>query len=210
MTIFVSFVVLILSIIVHEIAHGYAADSLGDPTARLAGRLTLNPIPHIDIMGSVVIPAILVFTGSSVLFGWAKPVPYNPFNLKNHRWGETFVAVAGSAVNLFIALIFGLLIQFGAGVLSPSSLQIAGMITFINLFLGLFNLIPFPPLDGFTVLRTILPWHLATTLSRFEQQMHSTGPLFLILFLFLFVSVLSGPFFALVMWIFKLITGTIL
>ncbi|MEK7086275.1 MAG: site-2 protease family protein, partial [Patescibacteria group bacterium] len=78
MTIILSIIILIISIIAHEVAHGYAADSLGDPTARLAGRLTLNPIPHIDLMGSVIIPALLVFPGSSILFGWAKPVPYNP------------------------------------------------------------------------------------------------------------------------------------
>src|SRR3989344_5105606 len=87
-------VVLILSIIAHEVAHGYAANSLGDPTARLQGRLTLNPIPHIDLMGSIVIPALLIFTGSPMLFGWAKPVPYNPYNLKNQRWGEALVAIA--------------------------------------------------------------------------------------------------------------------
>ena len=74
-------IVLILSVIVHEVAHGYAANSLGDPTARLAGRLTLNPIPHIDMMGSIIIPILLVLTGSPILFGWAKPVPYNPYNL---------------------------------------------------------------------------------------------------------------------------------
>lgn len=202
-----SFAVLILSIIVHEVAHGYAADSLGDPTARLSGRLTLNPIPHIDLMGSIIIPGILVLSGSSVLFGWAKPVPYNPYNLRNSRWGESLVAIAGSAVNLFMALVFGLIIHFGASSLPASALSVAATITFVNLFLGIFNLLPFPPLDGFTFLRTLLPWHLASSLSRFEQQIQSTGPLFLIFFLFLFSSVLAGPFFRLVAWLFALITG---
>ena len=109
---FLSLVVLILSIIVHEVAHGYAANSLGDPTARLAYRLTLNPLPHIDLMGSVIIPALLTFTGSPIMFGWAKPVPYNPYNLKNQRFGETFVAVAGSATNILLAIIFGLIVRF--------------------------------------------------------------------------------------------------
>ncbi len=99
-------VVLIFSVILHEVAHGYAANALGDPTARLAGRLTLNPIPHIDIVGSVLIPAFLVFTHAGILFGWAKPVPYNPFNLKHRRWGETLVAFAGPGTNLFIAVVF--------------------------------------------------------------------------------------------------------
>ena len=103
-SIILSLVVLILSIIAHEVAHGYAADALGDPTARLAGRLTLNPLPHIDLMGSVIIPALLISTGSPILFGWAKPVPYNPYNLKNKRWGEALVAVAGSATNLLLAI----------------------------------------------------------------------------------------------------------
>lgn len=207
MAILLSFLILILSIILHEVAHGYAADSLGDPTARLAGRLTLNPLPHIDLMGSVAIPALLVLSGSSVLFGWAKPVPYNPYNLKNKRWGESLVAVAGSATNLLIALVFGLIIRFGAGVLPESAITVAATIAFVNLFLGLFNLIPFPPLDGFTVLRTILPWHLGTSLEKFEARIHSTGPLFLILFLFVFATVLAGPFFSVVTGLFGLITG---
>ena len=105
---------LILSIIVHELAHGYAADSLGDPTARHAGRLTLNPLPHIDILGSLLLPALLIFTHSPLLFGWAKPVPYNPYNLRNRRFGEAFVAIAGSATNIALAILFGLLVRYGA------------------------------------------------------------------------------------------------
>src|SRR6185437_7605397 len=87
--------ILIVSIVIHEVAHGYAANALGDPTARLSGRLTLNPIKHIDLVGSILVPAFLVLTGAGILFGWAKPVPYNPFNLKNQRWGEAIVAAAG-------------------------------------------------------------------------------------------------------------------
>lgn len=205
--IFLSFVILIFSIIVHEIAHGYAADSLGDPTARLSGRLTLNPIPHIDLMGSIVVPAVLILSGSSVLFGWAKPVPYNPYNLKNRRWGEAFVAAAGAAVNIFIAILFGLMIRYGGATLPAPALELASTITFVNLFLGLFNLIPFPPLDGFTVLRSILPWHLGFSLSRLADRLQSSGPLFLILFLFVFSSLVAGPFFHMVSALFGLITG---
>lgn len=206
MVILLSFIVLILSIIVHEVAHGYAADSLGDPTARLAGRLTLNPIPHIDIMGSIVLPALLIFSGSSMLFGWAKPVPYNPYNLKNHRWGEAIVAVAGSATNILLAIIFGLIVRFGVG-LPETALSLAATIAFVNLFLGLFNLIPFPPLDGFTVLRSVLPWHAATELIRLENRIRSMGIFFLVLFLIVFSFVLVGPFLNLVLWFFGLITG---
>ena len=203
-----SFVVLILSIIAHEVAHGYAADSLGDPTARLAGRLTLNPIVHIDLMGSIIIPALLVFTQSPIFFGWAKPVPYNPYNLKNQRWGEA-VAVAGSATNILLAVIFGCIVRFGGALgLDATSLSLATDITFINLFLGLFNLIPFPPLDGFTALRAALPWHLSAGMRRFEQRVRMMGAFSLILFLFIFVYIFAGPFFNFVAWIFGLITGS--
>ena len=207
MTAILSFIVLIISIIAHEVAHGYAADSLGDPTPRLAGRLTLNPLSHIDPMGSIVIPALLMLSGSSLLFGWAKPVPYNPYNLSNKRWGEAFVAIAGSATNLLLAVVFGLLVRYGAPALSPAALSLAATIAFVNLFLGLFNLIPFPPLDGFPALRAALPWHLATGLNRLERQMRDMGALSLILFLFFFSLLFSGPFFSLVIWVFSLITG---
>ena len=203
----ISFIILIFSIILHEVAHGYAADSLGDPTARLSGRLTLNPLPHIDPIGSIVIPALLTFTNSSILFGWAKPVPYNPYNLKNRRWGETFVALAGSATNLFLAVLFGLIVRFGSASLPETAIEIAVAITFTNLFLGLFNLIPFPPLDGFTALRSALPWHLSAGMDRFEHRIRTTGALSLLLFLFVFSYLFVGPFFDFTVWIFGLITG---
>lgn len=207
-------VVLIVSIIAHEVAHGYAANSLGDPTARLSGRLTLNPIPHIDLMGSIVIPALLIFGGSPILFGWAKPVPYNPYNLKNQRWGEALVAVAGSATNILLAIIFGLLVRFGSTPLTTggttlpaAALSLAATIAFVNLFLGLFNLIPFPPLDGFTALRAALPWGLASGMLRFEHTVRSSGVIALILFLLAFSYLFAGPFFNLVLLLFGLLTG---
>lgn len=204
-----TFAILILSIIAHEVAHGYAADSLGDPTARLAGRLTLNPIPHIDLMGSIIIPALLIFTGSPIFFGWAKPVPYNPYNLRNQRWGETLVAVAGSATNIFIAIIFGLIVRFGAALgLDTAMLSLAATIALVNLFLGLFNLIPFPPLDGFTVLRSALPWNISAGLHRFEHHVRTAGVLSLILFLIVFSFIFAGPFYNLVAWLFTLLTGS--
>ena len=203
-----SFIILILSIIAHEVAHGYAADSLGDPTARLAGRLTLNPLPHIDLMGSLIIPILLITTHSPIFFGWAKPVPYNPYNLKNLRWGETLVAVAGSATNLLLAVVFGLIVRYGLVLgLGQATISLAATIAFINLFLGFFNLIPFPPLDGFTVLRTALPWHLSSGLNRFEQKIRGAGMVSLLLFLFVFSYILAGPFFNFVVWIFGLLSG---
>ena len=208
MDIFLSFSILILSIIVHEVAHGYAADALGDPTARLAGRLTLNPLPHIDLMGSIVLPALLMITHSPIFFGWAKPVPYNPYNLRSARWGEALVAGAGSATNLALALLFGLVVRYGGGMgLDSTAISVAVLVTFTNLFLGLFNLLPFPPLDGFTVLRSILPWNLASGLHRFEQRIQASGVLALLVFLFLFSYVLATPFFKFITWLFGLITG---
>lgn len=207
-------VVLIFSVIAHEVAHGYAANSLGDPTARLAGRLTVNPLPHIDLMGSIVIPALLVFGNSPILFGWAKPVPYNPYNLRSQRWGETLVALAGSATNIAIAVIFGLLVRFGSTplatggtLLNAAALALAAQVAFVNLFLGLFNLIPFPPLDGFAVLRSALPWHLSGGLRRLEYQIRSAGPVSLLLFLLVFSYLLADPFFSLVRRLFELLVG---
>ncbi|MEK7101084.1 MAG: site-2 protease family protein [Patescibacteria group bacterium] len=208
MDIVLALIVLIFSVIAHEVAHGYAADSLGDPTARLAGRLTLNPFPHIDLMGSIVLPSLLVFTQSPILFGWAKPVPYNPYNLRGRRWGETLVAIAGSATNILLAVVFGLLVRFGPTIgIDQAALSLAATIAFINLFLGFFNLIPFPPLDGFTALRSALPWHLSSGLNRLEQAVRGANILSLILFLIIFSYAFAAPFSNLILWLFKLITG---
>src|SRR5665213_608206 len=107
-------VILILSVIMHEVAHGYAAYMLGDPTAKNAGRLTLNPLAHIDLFGSILVPAILVLTNAGVLFGWAKPVPYNPFNLRNQRWGDAIVGAAGVGTNLLLAVLFAVIARASA------------------------------------------------------------------------------------------------
>ena len=199
-------VVLILSIIAHEVAHGYAADMLGDPTARYAGRLTLNPLAHIDPVGSILVPLLLVFTSSPIFFGWAKPVPYNPHNLRNKRWGEAIVAGAGVATNLLLAVIFALLARAAAGA-APAAASFMATISFVNLFLGLFNLIPFPPLDGYGVLAGVLPFSLSYPLRRFEMRVRSYGVVSLILFLIIFSYVLAGPFSNLVYYLFSLLIG---
>jgi Zn-dependent protease len=200
-------IVLVFSIILHEVAHGYAAQSLGDPTAKLAGRLTLNPLPHIDILGSVVIPAVLVLTQAGVLFGWAKPVPYNPYNLKNQRWGEAFVGVAGVATNLVIAVLFAVIARVAAmqGMMEFASL--AAIVVLVNLSLGLFNLIPIPPLDGYTVLRSVLPYKASMAMARFEDKMRAGGIFTLILVLIILTQFLSAPFFALVRMCYQLLVG---
>ena len=201
-------IVLILSIILHEIAHGYAAASLGDPTARLAGRLTLNPLKHLDPVGSVLIPLLLIISGGGILFGWAKPVPYNPYNLKNQRWGEAIVAAAGSLTNIAIAILFAFIARLSFAGLAPEIFgSLASTIVLVNLFLGLFNLIPLPPMDGYTTLRSLLPYRLATPLREFEERIRGFGAFGLIGLLLLFVVFVSGPFSALVSSLFRLLVG---
>ena len=202
------FVVLIISILIHEVAHGYAANALGDPTAKMAGRLTLNPIPHIDMVGSIIVPILCVLSPGGFLFGWAKPVPYNPYNLKNQRWGEALVAIAGVATNLFLAVFFGLLTRSAIAAGLDSFAQAAGIIALVNLFLGLFNLIPVPPLDGFTFLRGLLPYRYAMTFRKFEARLAQGGLITLVAFLFLFSYVFAAPFSAIVSFLFSLLIGS--
>ena len=161
-----------MSVVVHEVSHGYAALFFGDETARHQGRLTLNPLKHLDLTGSVIVPLLLIISGSGFVFGWAKPVPINPYNFRNRKWAEVIVALAGPLSNISLAVIFGLLIRFGDyfGILSPSFLYIAGYVVLINLVLAIFNLIPIPPLDGSHLLFSFLSEryvHLKETLQRF-------------------------------------------
>ncbi len=153
---FIIFCVLIVSIIAHEVAHGIAALWQGDPTAKYAGRLSLNPISHIDMMGSIVVPLICVMSGTGVMFGWAKPVPINPYNFRNQRWGELFVAAAGPLINIIIALVFIIFLRSSA-FLGVGFVDIAINTIAINVVLAIFNLIPVPPLDGSKILFGLLP-----------------------------------------------------
>jgi Zn-dependent protease len=148
-------VIVIFSAIVHEVMHGYAAERLGDPTARYAGRLTLNPVPHIDLFGSILLPLVFALSPGNFFFGWAKPVPYNPYNLtKAPYWGEAIVAAAGPASNLALAIIFSLLIRLN---IFPVANELWFTIVLVNISLMLLNLIPIPPLDGSKILSAILP-----------------------------------------------------
>ena len=163
-----SILILIMSVVVHEVSHGFVANYLGDPTARLQGRLTFNPLPHIDPIGSVLVPLLLFFTNADIMFGWAKPVPVNPYNLRG-KFGEAIVAGAGPLSNIGLALIFGLLIRLGAGAMPGSFLQIAVAVVIINIILALFNLVPIPPLDGSKILFAFLPYHLQNIRESLEK-----------------------------------------
>lgn len=202
-------IVLIFSVILHEVAHGYMANWLGDPTAKLQGRLTLNPVSHIDPVGSIVLPALLLITHAPILIGYAKPVPYNPYNLRG-RYGEGLVAFAGPATNILLALIFGLLIRVSSAQLGPDLVNAFAIIAYINMLLALFNLIPVPPLDGSKVLSTLLSMispRLEAGYDSFRLNFERLGVFsgtLLILVIFYFLS----PYFsALLLGLFRLLTG---
>ena len=164
-------VVLIFSAVVHEVMHGVAADRLGDPTARYAGRLTLNPIPHLDPVGSIILPLMLAFSGSPFFFAWAKPVPYNPSNLRPGRFSEAIVAAAGPLSNLAIALLTGLITRFATLPAEVSAVLV--LIIVVNVMLFLFNLIPIPPLDGSKILSALLPKSLAYEYDKLRFRLES-------------------------------------
>jgi Zn-dependent protease len=154
-------VILLFSVILHEVSHGLVADYLGDPTARNAGRLTMNPKAHIDPFGSIILPLLLaipaLFGVPTIIFGWAKPVPYDPRNLKNPGTGALLIALAGPGSNLAVALIFGLLTRFSYLLGMYSMLPAFLLIVHVNLILAIFNLVPIPPLDGSKLLYLFLP-----------------------------------------------------
>lgn len=205
-TLIIGIAVVIFSIILHEVAHGYMAELLGDHTAKYAGRLTLNPIPHIDPMGSVLLPGLMALTGGPMI-GWAKPVPFNPYNLTNQRWGEALVAFAGPATNILIAVGFGLAIRFFGNSLNPVLLNVLVMATFSNLSLATLNLIPIPPLDGSKVLKSLLPAPLAMSYANLERMTYAFGSVGLIVVLLIFVNLLSAPVSKFVYFLFSLIVG---
>ncbi len=199
---------LIVSIVLHEVGHAYAANWLGDPTARLEGRLSVNPLVHIDPVMSVIVPGLLIMSGSPLLFGAAKPVPYNPYNFRNQKWGEAIVAAAGPAVNILLALIFTVVVQVGAGTsLSETFLFLAAQLVVMNLFLAFFNLVPIPPLDGSKILPRFLPFPLRMQYEGFRRYMEQNVFLAFALVIFLFVVVLGDYLYSFVFSIAKVLIG---
>jgi len=180
----VVFLIFIYSIILHEIAHGLIAERLGDPTARLSGRLTLNPISHIDPIMSILVPLFLVISGSPIIFGSAKPVPIDPYNLRNPRKDMGMIGLAGPITNILIALFLSLLariiLSFSPDLIIIDVLRTGAQ---INIILAIFNLIPIPPLDGGRVLVAVLPDKYSEVLASVENF-----GIFIVLFLLLFPS----------------------
>ena len=193
-------VILVMSVVVHEVAHGFMAEYFGDKTARFAGRLTLNPLKHLDLFGSILLPLVLALSQSPFLLGWAKPVPYNPENLSNKKWGTMWVAMAGVLANFSLALIFGIIIRITADLALPSGFYfITSVIVIINLALGVFNLIPIPPLDGSKIVFSFLPESAFSFIRSYEQ--------FSLLILLIFIVFFSGFLSPIVRFLFHLFTG---
>lgn len=177
-----SIIILLFSVILHEVMHGLVALKFGDHTAQKMGRLTLNPIPHIDLFGTILLPALLIFTGSPILFGWAKPVPVNPLNFSNIKKGELFVAAAGILANFGLAILAAVLYHILNALPQTFPAVLGALLHFtvtINLVLGIFNLFPIPPLDGSKVLLALLPYNLAKS----YQQLEKYGILILLIFM---------------------------
>lgn len=182
--------VLVFSVTIHEVSHGLAAFALGDETAKHLGRLTLNPLKHLDLWGSLIIPALSFILGGFMI-GWAKPVPYNPYNLRDQKYGPALVGAAGPLSNLFIAIVFGLMLRtlpyWNSLAANPQALQFAQgfgeiflYIVQINLVLAVFNLVPIPPLDGSKLLFSLLPYRYAHIAAFLEAQ----GMILLLIFIF--------------------------
>ena len=226
---FFSLIILLFSAIIHEVSHGQMAYFLGDPTAKYAGRLTLNPIKHLDPVGSVFLPLMLILFRSPILFGYAKPVPFNPYNLRNQKWGPAQIAIAGPVSNFLIAIIFGVLsrllplsheikagilfsffggektadlLSFFQGSIFAPLFFLFSVIVFLNVLLAIFNLVPIPPLDGSKVLYSFLPppWE------KLKFYLEIYGPFLIILFLVLITSQII-PLFSFIFTVFRIIIG---
>ena len=199
MNLALSLCIFFFAVIIHEYAHGWVAWKLGDSTARFMGRLTLNPLAHIDPIGTIFLPLLLLITHSPVLFGWAKPVPVDFFNLNNPKKDMVWVGLAGPAANILFAIALSLLLKiplFTANYLILSVLTSAVM---ANLVLAVFNLLPIPPLDGSRVMMGLLPYHLGVEYSRIEPY----G--FIIIFALLWIGAINTVIWPVVIFLAKLL-----
>lgn len=198
--------ILLFSVIIHEISHGFTALCFGDKTAQYEGRLTLNPIKHLDWMGSIVLPLLLYITNAGFMIGWAKPVPYNPYNLKHRHIAEPLIAFAGPISNILVATVFGIFVKLlpTATFLSVSMvlslINIFAFIALVNISLAIFNLIPIPPLDGSKILASVLPIDIRYKFLAFSEKYG----LILIVAVVVFLPRLITP---IISTLFHLITG---
>jgi len=197
--------ILLFSAIVHEVSHGFSAKFQGDNTAEVAGRLTLNPLPHLDPFGSVILPLLLalpaLFGAPVFIIGWAKPVPFNLNNLRNKKWGPALVAMAGPLSNISIAVIFGLLFRvfLGSTIFPPALMIFLAIIIWINLLLAVFNLLPIPPLDGSKILFVLFPY----SWRNIETWLEKYGFFLILLFIFFGFSFILPA----ISFVFRLIAG---
>ena len=197
--------VLLFSAIIHEVSHGFSAKFQGDNTAEAAGRLILNPRPHLDPFGSIILPLLLalpaLFGAPVFIIGWAKPVPFNPNNLRNKKWGPALVAMAGPLSNISLAVIFGLLFRvfLGSTIFPPTFAAFLTIIIWINLLLAVFNLLPIPPLDGSKILFSFFPY----SWRNIETWLERYGFFLILLFIFFGFGIIL-PFIFFLFW---LITG---
>ncbi len=176
--------ILLFSVVIHEVSHGVAANSMGDDTAKRLGRLTLNPLKHLDLFGSVILPLLLILLRTPFIFGYAKPMPYNPYKLNDKKYGPAKVAMAGPAANIVIAFLFGMMTRLAvAGIIpvGPAVINMFEGIVWINVLLAVFNLMPIPPLDGHWLVLTFLPDKFA----RFKMMFQRMG--IFLFFILLFV-----------------------
>lgn len=185
-SIIISLVLLLFSVVIHELCHGIVADKLGDHTARIAGRLTLNPIPHLDLFGSILLPLFLFAVGSPIIFGAAKPVPVNFFNLRSPKRDMALVSLAGPGANFILAIIFAIPIRLGLLDTATLGHDILLQAVLLNLVLGIFNLIPIPPLDGSKVFASLFPERLMYNILAMERF----G--FILIILFLYTGIVSS------------------
>lgn len=191
-------IVLIYSVVIHELAHGLMARSLGDQTAERMGRLTLNPLAHFDMFGSFILPIVSKLT-TGMMFGYAKPVPYEPGKLRDQVWGPSKVALVGPLTNIILAVGAGLIMRLAGPVMSRTAVELLGYVVWINLIIALFNLVPIPPLDGHWILMAVLPTRFHSfKIALFRYQL----PLMVLFIFFIFPL-----FYPVLVAVFQVLTG---
>ena len=202
MNIIITLLILLFSAVIHEVCHGVMAYRLGDDTAKVMGRLTLNPIPHLDPFGSILLPLFLLWAGSPVIFGSAKPVPVNFFNLRNPKRDTALVSLAGPAANFILAIIFAIPIRTGLINSASAGYEIILTAVMLNLALGIFNLLPIPPLDGSKIFASLFSTDVMYRILQWERY----G--FILIIFFLYTGLIHRILVPLLSLISRLLLGT--